>query len=307
MAAAAVRAQAKVNLYLRVTGREASGFHHLETLFCRIGLADVVTVRLTPTSRTLDCFGPALPRRGLGSVAENLAWRAAIVYAEEARWPGGFEIELEKHIPVSAGLGGGSADAGAVLRILNSLNARPLANERLLELARSLGADVPFLAQATSSLALAWGRGDEWHPLPSLPERACLIAVPIAGVATADAYAWLDEARRWSGREIAPADAVNAIPAVLSWNDVRLLAHNDFEDVVFAKCPSVQTAWRYLSGIAAGIDPGGFTRMSGSGSAVFAVLATGLLENSGVPTPPEGVKLTATRTASRVEPVQPID
>lgn len=307
MAAAAVRAQAKVNLYLRVTGREASGYHHIETLFCRIGLADVVAVRLTPTSRTLDCSGPALPRRGLGSVAENLAWRAALAYADEARWPGGFAIELEKHIPVSAGLGGGSADAGAVLRILNQLNARPLPNERLLDLARSLGADVPFLTQDRAPLALAWGRGDEWHPLPALPERACLIAIPSAGVATTDAYTWLDLDRSWSKREIAPTDAVNAIPAVLSWNDVRHLAHNDFEDVVFRRCPGVESAWRYLSTLAADIDPGSFTRMSGSGAAVFAVLATGLLANAELPTPPAGVQLSATRSASRVEPVQPID
>ncbi len=307
MAAAAVRAQAKVNLYLRVTGREASGYHHIETLFCRIGLTDVVSVRLTPTARTLDCAGPALPRRGLGSVAENLAWRAAIVYADEARWPGGFAIELEKHIPVSAGLGGGSADAGAVLRILNTLNARPLPNERLLDLARSLGADVSFLTQDRVPLALAWGRGDEWHPVPALPERACVIAVPSAGVRTADAYAWLDADRGWSSRAVAPMDAVNAIPAVLSWNDVRQLAHNDFEEVVFAKCPSVEAAWRYLSALATGIDPGSFTRMSGSGATVFAVLAAGWLANTELPTPPEGVKVSVTRTASRVEPVQPID
>lgn len=307
MAAAAVCAQAKVNLYLRVTGREASGYHHLETLFCRIGLADVVSVRLTPTARTLDCAGPALPARGLGSVAENLAWRAALAYADDARWPRGFALELEKHIPVSAGLGGGSADAGAVLRILNALNARPLPNERLQEIARSLGADVPFLTQDRAPLALAWGRGDEWHALPALPERACLLAIPAAAVATVDAYAWLDAARGWSGREIAPTDAVSAIPSVLSWNDVRQLARNDFESVVFSKSSPVERAWRYLNEAAARIDPGSFARMSGSGAAVFAILATGLLASAALPDAPDGVRLHATRTASRVEPVQPID
>jgi 4-diphosphocytidyl-2-C-methyl-D-erythritol kinase len=306
MVAAAVRAQAKINLYLRVTGREASGYHHIETLFCRIQLADVVSVRLTPTSRTLDCTGPALPRRGLGSVAENLAWRAANAYADEARWPRGFALELEKYIPVSAGLGGGSADAGAVLRIMNTLNARPIPNQRLLELARSLGSDVPFLTQDHASLALAWRRGDEWHPLPELPERACLLAIPPGGVSTAEAYAWLDADRGWQ-RDVAATDAVNAIPSVLSWNDVRRLAHNDFEKVVFAKCPDVQKAWLYLSETASGIDPASFARMSGSGSAVFAIVASGLLAAVERPAPPDGVNVSVTSTASRVEPVQPID
>lgn len=307
MAAAAVRAQAKINLYLRITGREASGYHHLETLFCRISLADVVSVRLTPASRTLDCMGVALPKQGLGPVATNLAWRAANAYADEARWPHGFSIELEKHIPVSAGLGGGSTDAGAVLRILNTLNARPISNDRLQALARSLGADVPFLTQDHSPVALAWGRGDEWHPLPDLPERACLLAIPLSGIPTADAYAWLDADRGWSAREIPASDAVSAIPSVLSWNDVRQLAHNDFEDVVFENRPQVARAWRFLTETAAEIDPGSFARMTGSGAAVFAVLATGLLAAAELPTPPEGVRLLVTRTASRVEPVQPID
>lgn len=307
MAAAAVRAQAKVNLYLRVTGREPSGYHHLETLFCRLTLADVVAVRLTPTSRTLDCIGPELPRRGLGPVAENLAWRAATAYAEHARWPSGFAIELEKHIPVGGGLGGGSADAGAVLRILNALNARPLPAEHLFDIAGSLGADVAFLTQDRAPLGLAWGRGDEWHPLPALPERACLLAIPSGGVATSAAYAWLDEERGWSAREIAPTDAVKAVPAVLSWSDVRQLAHNDFERAVFSRCPAVEAAWRYLTDLASGIDPGSFTRMTGSGATVFAVLATGLLANAEIPEAPTGIRVTATGTASRVEPVEPID
>ena len=172
MRAATVRAQAKINLSLRVTGREASGYHHLETLFCRIELADGITVRLTPNSRTLDCYGPALPSRGLGPVSENLAWRAALAYIGAARWPAGFEIEIDKQIPVGAGLGGGSADAAGVLRVLNTLNPRPLDQENILGLARDLGADVPFLTQE-APLAYAWRRGDVWEECRPLPERRC--------------------------------------------------------------------------------------------------------------------------------------
>ncbi len=307
MAAATVRAQAKINLFLRVTGREASGYHHLETLFCRLALADVVTVRPTDATRVLDCTGPALPSGGLGAVEQNLAWRAALAYGDATGWPAGFAITVEKHGPVSAGLGGGSADAGAVLRILNALSPQPLATSALLDVARTLGADVPFLTQEQGSLAFAWGRGDAWRALPPLPARTCLIAVPPAGVPTRDAYGWLDASRSWTDRKVVPAATIGSIPEVMSWNDARRLAHNDFEAVVFPRCPEVEKAWRYLTDLASHADPGGFARMSGSGAAIFAILATGVAAAGGLPAVPPDARVIVTHTASRVESVQFID
>src|SRR5512132_787775 len=144
MPAARVAAYAKINLALRILAREASGFHDLETLFCRIALADDVVVRVSDaTDRALTCTGDALPEEGLGAPEENLAWRAAEAYADYDNWPRGFTIEIEKRIPVGGGLGGGSADAGAVLRALNALNPRPLPSAELLAIAGTLGADVP--------------------------------------------------------------------------------------------------------------------------------------------------------------------
>lgn len=307
MGAATVRAQAKINLFLRVTGREASGYHHLETLLCRLTLADVVTVRLTGTGRALDCMGPALPPGGLGATEQNLAWRAAVAYADAIGWPAGFAIELEKQIPVSAGLAGGSADAGGVLRALNALSPRPLGAVALLDLARALGADVPFLTQDLATLALAWGRGDTWHALPPLPARTCLVSVPRRGVATPLAYAWLDEARAWTDRAVAPGATTSAIPEVMSWNDVRRVAHNDFEDVIFPRYPEVAQDWRDMSAMAAQADPGAFAQMSGSGAAIFAVLATGFAAGDALPVPPPDARVIVTHTASRVESVQLID
>ncbi|MGQ0642435.1 MAG: 4-(cytidine 5'-diphospho)-2-C-methyl-D-erythritol kinase [Gemmatimonadaceae bacterium] len=304
MAAASVRAQAKINLFLHVAGREASGYHHLETIFCRLTLADVVSVRLTRASRSLDCTGPELPRRGLGRVAENLAWRAAVAYADLARWPAGFEIDLEKHIPVSAGLGGGSADAGGVLRALNALNPRPMERDHLEQIARALGADVPFLTQHESPLALAAWRGDRWRALPPLAERPCVLAIPSAGVATRDAYAWLDESRGWTDREVPAQAADSGLPDPVTWRDVRHVAHNDFEAVVFARLPLVAAARAYLDGLVGAADPTSFALMSGSGSAVFALCDRPV---GALPTAPAGVRTIVTSTADRVESVQPID
>src|SRR5688572_27908453 len=164
-AVARVRAQAKVNLILRILAREASGYHGLETLFARLDLADEVTVRVGARGRAVDCRGA-----DVGPPEANLALRAGEAFAEAAGWPAGFAVEIEKHIPVGGGLGGGSADAGAVLRALNALAPAPIPRETLLAIAGRLGADVPFLTD-DAPLALAWGRGERMLALPALPPR----------------------------------------------------------------------------------------------------------------------------------------
>src|SRR5688572_28872199 len=146
MRVARVQAQAKVNLLLRIGSREASGYHQLLTLYQRIDLADEVVVRVGGTVRAVDCEGPQLPPAGLGPTEENLAYRAAVAYAERAAWVRGFSIEVTKKIPVAGGLGGGSADAGAVLRALEALTPTPLGSGAIGEVSAALGADVAFLA-----------------------------------------------------------------------------------------------------------------------------------------------------------------
>src|ERR671923_2093268 len=142
---ARVLAQAKINLFLRVLAREASGYHSIETLFLRLDLGDVVRVRVgSGVERAVHCHGPVCPADGLGPAERNLAYRAAVAYADATGWPRSFAIDIEKNIPVGGGLGGGSADAGAVLRLLDAMAPRP-AGPGLVELAASLGADVPFM------------------------------------------------------------------------------------------------------------------------------------------------------------------
>src|SRR5260221_354935 len=133
MRVARTAAQGKINLRLRILSRDAAGHHQLETVFQRIDLADDVTVRIGGTSRTLDCSGETIPEAGLGPDEQNLAYRAATLYHEATGWPDTFAIEIVKRLPVGGGLGGGSADAGAVLRILDAMSPRPQ-GIRLLEL-----------------------------------------------------------------------------------------------------------------------------------------------------------------------------
>lgn len=288
-------AQAKVNLALRVLAREDSGYHQLETLFARIDLGDLVTVRTGGHTRALRCDGPAASAAAVGPPERNLAWRAAAAYEQATGFPRGFEIDVDKHIPVGAGLGGGSADAGAVLRILDALAPQPLPPGALLALAASLGADVPFLT-VEAPLALAWGRGERMLMLEPLAARDVVLALPGFAVSTAEAFGWLDAARQG----VTPGAAAIAPDALRSWAGVTGLAGNDFEDPVAARHPVVGELVAVLAASGARI-----AQLSGSGSTVFGVFDT----------PPDPRSLSAslpcptmhTRTASRVVAVDVMD
>ena len=267
MPSATVVAQAKVNLFLRVLAREASGYHQLESLFSRLTLGDEVRVRLASGPRSLDCAGIAMPAGGLGPTEKNLAWRAAVSYLEATGWETGFAIEIDKRIPVGGGLGGGSADAGAVLRALNALAPAPLASHQLLQLASRLGADVPFLTQDATPLALAWGRGDRLFPLPALPARPCVLFAFATGVSTADAYRWLTE------EPAAPAGPVAyRAEQFARWSQVELMAYNEFERVVLPRHAEIRQVVEGLrrAAIREAIP---VVLMSGSGATVFALPA----------------------------------
>jgi 4-diphosphocytidyl-2-C-methyl-D-erythritol kinase len=261
LSAAHVAAQAKINLFLDVDAREADGYHALETAFLRIDLADDVTVR-EASGRSLDVSGPAMPAGGLGPTEQNLAYCAADAYADATGWPSGFAIELLKRIPAGAGLGGGSADAGAVLRALDAMSPSPLGG-RLLELARTLGADVPFMA-IDEPMALASGRGDRLTTIPALEPRPIVVAVPPFAVSTADAYAWLDADRLSQSKPVARIAA-----SLATWNDATAAARNDFEPVVARRHPEI-------AALASGFRRAGarIALLAGSGSTVFGIFET---------------------------------
>lgn len=288
--AASVEAQAKLNLRLAVLAREASGYHQLESLFIRIELADTVRIATDTKTRSLECAGLDLPAE------QNLAYRAAARFADAAQWPTGFHIEIEKRIPAGGGLGGGSADAGAVLRALNALAPRPLAAAELMTLALQLGADVPFLT-ADAPLALAWGRGERLLALPPLPAREVLLALPRFGVETAAAFQWFAESH--AGAPLA-APAPLHLSDVDRWDHVIRLAANDLEAVVFARHPEIHACVAQLQAAGARI-----ARMSGSGSTAFGVFDR--RHQADAAAFPAGTRLVQTRTATSVPAVRLLD
>lgn len=288
--AVSVEAQAKLNLRLCVLARESSGYHQLESLFIRINLADSVRVATDTKTRSLECAGIDLPAE------QNLAYRAAAAFLEAARWDTGFHIAIEKRIPTGAGLGGGSADAGAVLRALNALAPSPLRDNELMTIALRLGADVPFLT-ADATLAMAWGRGERLLALRPLPARDVLLALPPFGVDTAAAFGWHAEASQGRALE---APAPLSLDELDRWDAVAKLARNDLEDVVFAKHPEIAQCVNVLGGAGARI-----ARMSGSGSTAFGIFDRRLMkEPTGLP---EGTRLVQTRTSTSVAAVKALD
>jgi 4-diphosphocytidyl-2-C-methyl-D-erythritol kinase len=289
-------AQAKINLFLHVLGRREDGYHDIETLFVLLDLGDLVEIDVSKPGRSLECSGPAMPAGGLGPPKQNLAWRAAESYAARAGWPRGFDIRVEKRIPVGGGMGGGSADAGAVLRALDALNPSPLGPPALLELGAELGSDVPFLTSG-SPLSLAWGRGERMAQLPPLRSRRVELVVSPTPIATADAYQWLDEA---GGRRRRTIPRVLDLAELSDWPTVRKLAANDFESVVLPRLPSIAEARRSLEGRGAEL-----ALLSGSGATVFGIFPESRGDERGTDGGDAAAPATLrTRTAERVRPVE---
>jgi 4-diphosphocytidyl-2-C-methyl-D-erythritol kinase len=294
--AARMLAQAKINLALRVFGRRADGYHSIETVLLRLDLGDDVEVRTTTGARSLRCFEMRDKRP-----EENIAYRAAEVFASETGWPKGFEIEITKNVPIGGGLGGGSADAGAVLQILNTLSRKPMSTEKLLELAGRVGSDTPFLA-SDYLMALSWGRGERLLRLEPLPSRDIELFFPPFGIDTGEAYALLDEERgayTGAGPEL-------TTEMFRDWNSAARNSVNDFEPVMRRRHKEIDAI------LSRGEHGGSFYRMSGSGSTVFKVAGVRRRSSgseAGITPPeiPERTKRIVTRTAESVVPVELLD
>src|SRR2546421_283284 len=189
MDAVRVAAHAKINLFLRILAREASGFHQIETAFVLLELADELQVRRIDAGVKLEVNGP-----DLGATDENLAVRAARAVLEATGNRFGVAITLTKRIPVRAGLGGGSSDGAAALHAVNALAGNAVPRHELLHFAARLGSDVAFFAGG-AALAVAWGGGGSQVRLPPPPSLPPLIPLPpIPGVAP-------DGLRRWGGEK----------------------------------------------------------------------------------------------------------
>jgi len=253
-----ITSPAKINLWLRVFGKDNKGFHAIETLFQLISVADELVVERTEAAVTL-AGAPA----GLGAAKDNLIVRAAERFFRAAGVRGGAAVTLTKRIPWNAGLGGGSSNAAATLLALNQLYGRALPQSDLMTLGAELGSDVAFFL-AGAALALGWGRGERLLALEPLPARPLLVIPPAAPVRTADAYAWIDKDRDAEHT----GEFASVVPAATlgDWDEVRRRSHNDFESAVAARLPTIGHWLDRLRETDAFL-----VRLCGSGGAVVAL------------------------------------
>ncbi len=256
---ARLRAPAKINLDLRVLGRRPDGYHELRTLFQTISVADVLHVAHEPGPE----FHIELASEPV--IEGNLVERAARRLSEAAGLSGLWRVKLDKRIPMGAGLGGGSADAAAVLLGFPAMGGVRVPFETLAGIAAELGSDVPFFL--VGGLAVGLGRGTELYPLPDIPHRPGVIVSPGIHVSTPDAYQALGRALT---PEI-PSSILNTFQC-LAWREdvcargVGEGPQNDFESVVFERHPRLGETRSRLE--AEGAYP---ARMSGSGSSLFGL------------------------------------
>jgi 4-diphosphocytidyl-2-C-methyl-D-erythritol kinase len=250
----AERAFAKLNLVLRVGRPRADGLHPLCSLFASIELADELSVAPSDgDGDRIDCRGVDGP---------NLAAAALAAFRERVPSLPPLHVAIAKRIPVAAGLGGGSADAAAVLRAANRIAGRPLDAAALRELALPLGSDVP--SQVEPGHALVGGVGEIVEPV-ALPPLGALLVPQDEGLATADVYAELDRQGGWRS-ELDPAQlrALAGTPGALAG-----ALENDLEPAALALRPELAEPLRALR--AAGAP---CARVSGSGPTCFGLFAT---------------------------------
>ena len=240
---------AKINLSLRVLSKRPDGFHEIDTLMTKLpGLADDVVI--TPAEDfSFTCSDPNLPTDGANLVVKAVE---ALAQASGKELP--YHIHLEKHIPVGAGLGGGSSNAATTLLALNSQLEKPLSAEALHELAAGLGSDVPFFLYGGA--ARCTGRGEKIEAAPAPPELPVVLFKPGFNISTQDAYS--------------NCMAAEELPGI-RYDEYRyagLKLINDLEKPVFAK-------HRYLAELKDWLQNRRDTKavlMSGSGSTMFAIL-----------------------------------
>ncbi len=257
-----VLAPAKLNLFLNVTGRRADGYHLLESLFVFTELAD-----------RIDGWNAELPHfhvsgefaRDVTADQHNLVMKACDLVRRESGVTRALSLCLEKYIPVAAGLGGGSADAAAMLIALNDYWQLSWPQARLRELARELGADVP--ACLSDKAVIARGIGDELSPAPALPAYALLLANPRVPTATPDVF----RAFAAANPKIEPRD-LPPVPA--RWATLDALAAdltargNDLLPAALTITPAIADVLKALEKAPGAACAG----LSGSGATCFAVM-----------------------------------
>lgn len=247
-----VRANAKINLTLEVTGRLPNGYHTLRSVMQSISLCDTVTVRRTLFGRTeVVCSDKSIPDN-----EDNIAFKAAKAFFDHSGMHGeNVHISIEKHIPSEAGLGGGSADAAAVIHCLNEIFGCGYPREELCKIGERIGADVPFCI--VGGTALCEGIGEKITLLPNICRQNVLIAKGKLGISTKEAYEHIDGAelthKKWDISDF--RDNFKKMGSVCT-NDFEVVSDNTEINAI------KETMLRFNAE---------FAQMSGSGSAVFGL------------------------------------
>ena len=260
------RANAKINLYLDVLSRRENGYHELYSVMQSVSLCDLVTIDYHPATSSkilLHISGNA----NVPTDSRNIAWRAAELFLQATKRSGEVTIVIDKHIPMAAGLAGGSTDAAAVLRGLNQLCGSPLSMDALCAIGSRLGADVPFCI--LGGCAVAEGIGERLTPQKGLPQCYLVIACMGDGVSTSQAYGELDQRYDFFSNT---RDSLKGkqLSAMLSHSDkVSALCkhfYNIFEPVVEQTRASVKILKNCMKD-----HDALYSMMSGSGPSVFGV------------------------------------
>ena len=258
-----VRTYAKLNLFLRVLGRRPDGYHEIESVFHGIDLADELNVRPTQDAEIhvemrfdQDVVGHVPP------VEENIAYTAAAALRRHTGGREGAVISIVKRIPAGAGLGGGSANAAGVLRALNDAWGTGVSTDRRIELAASVGSDVPYCL--SGGTALVTGRGEILTPLPATPTLHFILGMSSEPLSTRDVYERFDDVG--VGAEVHSAPMTLALGGG-SLREVGSLLHNDLETAAFSLRPALADGKERL--IEAGALAAG---MTGSGPTLFGIV-----------------------------------
>lgn len=250
---------AKLNLTLDVLGKREDGYHDLKSVMQTISVRDDIEIDVdTGKPWCLKC-----DKEGIPTDESNLAWKAAKVYCDATgKDPNGIEIRITKRIPSQAGMGGGSADAAAVLRALNRYFGEPLSILALAELGADVGSDVPFCV--IGGTAMVEGRGERIRKLPDMPDCVFVICKPEFASSTPQLYQKLDETA------IAKHPDNQAMESALLAGDLGKIAenlYNVFDPVVTADHLEIN----YIKSIFNSYGSVG-QQMTGSGSAVFCIV-----------------------------------
>lgn len=249
-----INSPAKINLFLHITGKRPNGYHDIHSLMCGVSLYDTLTLDFHASGISVACTHPAVPED-----ETNIAYRAARCFLGALHQSGGVGIEIEKRIPVAAGLGGGSSNAAGVLLGLNKHYGHPFSNRELASLALTLGADVPFFIYQKP--ALATGVGERLAFFDEIQTYSLVLICPEIRVSTADVYKKLNLGLTNCQQKL------KSFPLNMGFNPAHHLC-NDLETVTISWYPEISDIKNAL------LDHGALgSLMSGSGPTVFGIFS----------------------------------